>query len=67
MTAYLIVHVAAFTRVSRVVRTPGSPVPASLQLLALFSRFESTVASVLHPLSFGFNPGDATEAEGIGD
>ncbi len=47
---------------SWVVRTPGSPVPASLHLLALQLKPSLSGGSALHTLSFGFNPDDARES-----
>ncbi len=58
--------------VSWVIRTPWSPVPVSLHLLALQLkpslpvRFEIAWAPALHTLPFGFNPSDATVTQGIG-
>ncbi len=51
MTITQAIHVAAFVGFA----TQAKPV-----------RFEGIGASALHTLPFGFNPGDATEMQGIG-
>ncbi len=55
LTYYLLVLEAAFTR--------GG---LSRHHQAVLARFESTGASALHTLPFGFNPGDATGTHEIG-
>ncbi len=67
---------AAFTRADRAGITKGEPwrrfpspgVAAFISFAAQAKpvRFESTGASALHTLPYGFNPGDATGTQGIG-